>query len=271
MQIQLLTVLLSFSMTSLAQVSDSAIRMVRVEGAVNFRDLGGYATTDGHHVKWKKLYRSAEISKLTPEDLDTLKSRKISYDVDLRGIKESQAAPDKINPHTDYLLCPAGSDNNLADWMKSISGLSSGGDSMMVVYYSKTEFLADRYKPFFSKLLSLPGDQSLVFHCTAGKDRTGIGAALLLYSLGVPYQTIVQDYLASNYYRAGLNEKMIKQMVAMHINAGVAADMASVKKEYLDATFNAITRQYGSVDNFLRGPIGLTSENIATLKNKFLE
>jgi protein-tyrosine phosphatase len=271
MRVLLLLSILVVSISSKSQVSDSALRMVRVEGTVNFRDLGGYATSDGHHVKWNKIYRCADISKLTNRDLDTLRERRITYDVDLRGVKESQAAPDRINPNTDYVLCPAGSDNNLSDWMKSISGLTSGGDSMMVVYYSKTDFLADRYRPFFQKLLSVPSDQSLVFHCTAGKDRTGIGAALLLYTLGVPYNTILEDYLATNYYRAGANENMVKQMEARHINAQVAKDMASAKKEYLDATFQAITRQYGSIEKFLKGPIGLSSENIATLKSKFLE
>jgi protein-tyrosine phosphatase len=255
------------------QITDSAKRHVVLQGAANFRDLGGYTTADGHHVKWGEIYRSADISKLTDADLAVLKEKKINYDVDLRGRQESAQAPDKINPGTDYILCPAGSNNSLNDWMKSIvHAKGSAGDSLMLVYYSKTDSLAARYKPFFGKLLGLPDDQGLVFHCTAGKDRTGIGAALLLYSLGVPYDTIVSDYLASNYYRKDANAKMVNQMVKyMHIDEQVATDMASVKKEDLDATFNAIVKQYGSIDIFLRTQLDLDDQKIALLKKKFLE
>lgn len=256
---------------SQAQVADSVKRHVVLQGASNFRDLGGYSTADGHHVKWGQIYRSADMSKLTDADLAVLKELKITYDVDLRGTQESAQAPDRINPGTDYILSPAGSDN--MDWIKTITKLKGNqGDSVMNVYYGNTQFLAERYKIFFDKLLKLPKDNSLVFHCTAGKDRTGIGAALLLYSLGVPYDTIVDDYLASNYYRRADNVKMVNQMVKYaHIDEEVAKNMASVKKEFLDTTFKAITSQYGSVDNFLKTQIGLDDQKIGLLKKKFLE
>ncbi|MBB6107539.1 protein-tyrosine phosphatase [Mucilaginibacter lappiensis] len=256
---------------SQAQVADSIKRHVALQGASNFRDLGGYTTADGHHVKWGQIYRSADMSKLTDADLVVLKERKITYDVDLRGNQESAQAPDRINPGTDYILSPAGSDG--IDWMKTIAKLKGDqGDSVMNAYYGNTQFLAERYKIFFDKLLKLPQDNSLVFHCTAGKDRTGIGAALLLYSLGVPYDTIMDDYLASNYYRRADNIKMVNQMVKYaHIDEQVAKNMAGVKKEFLDTTFKAITSQYGSVDNFLKTQVGLDDQKIGLLKKKFLE
>ena len=254
----------------MAQVADSARRHVVLKGAANFRDLGGYATADGHHVKWGEIYRSADISKLTDSDLAVLKSRKIDYDVDLRGHQEAAQAPDRLNPGMDYILLPAGSDG--MNWMKTISHLKGhGGDSLMIAYYSNTDSLALRYKPFFDKLLGLPAGDALVFHCSAGKDRTGIGAALLLYALGVPYETIMNDYLASNYYRKDVNSKLTGQMAAMHIDPEVAKGMMGVKKEELDATFSAITKRYGSVDNYLKTQIGLDDAKIATLKKKFLE
>lgn len=256
---------------TLAQVADSAKRHVVLQGAANFRDLGGYQTTDGHNVKWGEVYRSADISKLTEADLAKLKGLNLSYDVDLRGRRESAQAPDRLNAGTDYILCPAGSDN--IDWAKSISKLKGNqADSLMLAYYSNTQYLADRYKPFFEKLLGLPQGQGLVFHCTAGKDRTGIGSALFLYSLGVPYDTIVSDYLASNYYRKDANSKLEAQMVQnMHLDPEVAKSMAGVKKEYLDATFDAIKKQYGSVDNYLKNQLGLDDQKMTALREKFLE
>lgn len=256
---------------ALAQVADSAKRHVVLQSAANFRDLGGYATTDGHHVKWGEVYRSADISKLTDADLAQLKKLGIGCDVDLRGHKESAQAPDKLNAGTDFILCPAGSDNT--DWLKTMSTLKGNqGDSLMLAYYGNTQYLAERYKPFFDKLLNLPQGKSLVFHCSAGKDRTGIGSALLLYSLGVPYDTIMSDYLASNYYRKDVNAKLTAQMAqSMHIDPEVAKTMTGVKKEYLDATFDAIKKQYGSVDNYLKTQLDLDDQKIATLRQKFLE
>jgi protein-tyrosine phosphatase len=269
-KVQLLFVAICLAGGVKAQIADSAKRKVELQGAVNFRDLGGYTTRDGHHVKWGKVYRSADMSKLTDQDMAVLTERKIAYDVDLRGTQESKQAPDRLNPNTDYILCPAGSDN-VGNMMQSFKG-KTRGDSIMEAYYSNTTYLADRYKPFFGKLLAMPEDKSLVFHCTAGKDRTGIGAALLLYSLGVPYDTIMSDYEASNYYRAAENEKMAAGMVKfMNVNEGVAKDVVSVKKEYLDATFSAIKKQYGSVDNYLKTQIGLSDKDIKELKKKFLE
>ena len=268
----LLLVLFVSTAASYAQIADSAKRHVVLQGAANFRDLGGYETKDGHHVKWGEVYRSADISKLTDADLAILKQRNITYDVDLRGHGEQAKAPDRMNPGTDYILLPAGSDTNM-DWMKTMSKLNADkGDSVMISYYSNTQYLTDRYKPFFDKLLGLPDGQSLVFHCTAGKDRTGIAAALLLYALGVPYDTIAADYEATNYYRQDVNAAMEGQMVAyMHVDPQVAKSMMAAKKSYLDANFAAITKQYGSVDNFLHNQLGLDDEKIDILKKKFLD
>jgi len=259
--------------SAFGQVADSAKRHVVLQGAANFRDLGGYETKDGKHVKWDEIYRSADISKLTDADLAVLKDRKITYDVDLRGIQESAGAPDKLNPGTNYTLCSAGS-NNLGAMMKGLYTAKgkAAGDSMIMQFYKNTDSLALRYKPFFDKLLELPTGQSLVFHCTAGKDRTGIAAALLLYSIGVPYNTIIKDYEATNFYRKAENAKSTAQMVKyMHADEDVAKAMMAAKKEYLDATFNAIKKQYGTVDNYLKTQIGLDEEKIAKLKSKFLE
>lgn len=256
---------------ALSQVADSAVRKVNVRGAINFRDLGGYTTTDGHHVKWHVLYRSADISRLTPADLDTLRARHIFYDVDLRGTMESAKAPDKINPGTNYILCPAGSDSMNARMMHAIN-MTHNGDSMMLAWYTNTAYLTARYQPFFSKLLTLPDSDALLFHCTAGKDRTGIAAALLLYALGVPYSTIEADYTATNYYRAQDNGRSLQLMVAQyHLDEGVARAMNGAEPQYLEATFDSIRRQYGSIDRYLEEELGLTTAKKAALKKKFLE
>jgi protein-tyrosine phosphatase len=256
--------------SAFSQISDSSLRQVQLRGAINFRDLGGYTTSDGRHVKWKTVYRSADISKLTPADLDALRVRHIWYDVDLRGVAESAQAPDRKNPGTDYILCPAGSDSTNT-MMARLAGMRSSGDSLMLAFYSNTTYLTARYQPFFAKLLVLPDTDALVFHCTAGKDRTGIGAALLLYALGVPYATIEEDYTATNYYRAGDNEKSMDMMVTRyHFSKEVAEAMMGARPDYLKATFEAIRSRYGSIDHYLAAELGLTPDKRDALKNKFL-
>jgi protein-tyrosine phosphatase len=262
----LLTGHLSFS-----QIADSSIRRVPLQGAINFRDLGGYATTDGHHVKWHVLYRSADISKLTPADLDTLQARRINYDVDLRGVQESAKAPDKRNPGTDYILCPAGSDSVNSAMFRRLAGMTTGGDSLMLVWYRNTTYLTPRYKPFFAKLIEVPSGDALVFHCTAGKDRTGIASALVLYALGVPYKTIRQDYEATNYYRASDKDQLASSMASMHIGEPVLRALMSANGEYLDATFEAIRLQYGSVDRYLADELGMDRQAMVKLREKYLE
>lgn len=263
---------MAFSYVGFAQVADSAQRHVVLQGGANFRDLGGYKTKDGREVKWGRVYRSADISKLTDADLQVLQGRHITTDVDFRGNQESAAAPDRMNPNTDYILCPAGSDSLNNSIMKSMRGRNVNGDSLITSFYTNTQYLKDRYKPFFDKLINLPDDQSLLFHCTAGKDRTGVGAALFLYSLGVPYKTIVEDYTATNYYRKDENVKSIAGMTKMmNIDPNAAKAMMAAKKEYLDATFSVIKQQYGSVDNFLKTQIGLTSQDFKALKAKYLQ
>jgi protein-tyrosine phosphatase len=270
MRILVSFLLLATFFTGNAQVADSAKRLVPVKGAINFRDLGGYTTKDGHHIKWEKVYRSAAINNLTEFDLQILAARHIYTVVDFRGNDESKKAMDKLLPNTDYTLCPAGSDS-VGNIFKNAANLTTG-DSLMEAFYTSTQYFSARYKPFFDKLLALPDNSALLFHCTAGKDRTGMGAAFFLYALGVPEETIIADYTATNTYRAAENAQSIKQMVGyMHVSEQVAKDMMAAKPAYLEATFAAVRKQYGSVDKFLKEALGLDQAKIKALRAKYLE
>ncbi|MBB5634439.1 protein-tyrosine phosphatase [Pedobacter cryoconitis] len=249
-----------------ASVTDST-RAVAVKGATNFRDLGGYTTKQGKQVKWGKIYRSGEISKLTDADLVLLNQRHINFIVDFRGNDEVAKAKDRLPQGAEYLQLPAGSEN-LGNWMAQLGKLNSA-DSLMESFYGQTSHLKAKYKPFFQALLKQSDSSALLFHCTAGKDRTGIGAALLLYALGVPEETILDDYLLSNEFRKEENEKMVKGMVKMGIKEQVAKDLAGVKKEYLMATYQAVLSEYGSMDSFLETEMGLSDSDITSLREKY--
>jgi len=262
------TIFLSLKNNLCAQISDSSIRKVNLQGAANFRDIGGYSTATGKIVSLGKIYRSAEISKLTDVDIKNLEDRNITVDIDFRGQQEANQAPDKLWKNVDYLRCGAGSEK-ITNWMASLKTVHNG-DSLMRNFYRDIDSLGMRYKELFQKLLLQKKSEAIVYHCSAGKDRTGIATALILYVLGVPKQTIMDDYEASNYYRKAENIKMANMIASMGIDRAVVNDMMTVKASYLETTFNALINKYGSIDNFLAKELGIGSHEKIVLQEKYL-
>lgn len=251
-----------------AQITDSMVRVVKLEGASNFRDVGGYTTNDGKKVKWGKVYRSAAIDKLTDNDLNELKNRNINMVVDFRGNAEAAKAPDILPENTSYLLLPAGSGSND---LSAVFGQVTSGEAVMKRFYANTEALEPRYKPFFQQLLQLPDTSALLYHCTAGKDRTGIATALFLYTLGVDKEQIIQDYEATNVYWKAGKEQNIQHMEQLGLSRDIAEDIMAAKKPYLESLFAALDQQYGSIANFLDSALGLDSAAISRLKQLYTE
>ena len=242
-------------------------REVTLEGAVNFRDMGGYSTTDYRRISMNRVYRAGDISKLTDADMEELKRRKIYTVIDFRGEEEATAAPDRLLSGADYLSLPAGS-GNLAEFFKNYA---SGRDAM-VAFYSDVSVFKEKYRPFFRKLLMLPDTSAIVFHCSAGKDRTGIAAALLMYALDIPIETILSDYVATNYFRRDENEKMIHWLVnEQGIDHKTAVEILDANPLYLESAFNALKRQYGSIDLFLYMELGINEAAKLRLREKFLQ
>jgi protein-tyrosine phosphatase len=226
----------------------------------------------GKHVKWGKLYRSGELSHLTVMDIGKLQQLSLARVADFRGPFEVKAAPDKIPSGAVRISLPAGSEHTGdSTYMKRFLQ-SVRGDSGLIPFYSDISPFENRYKPLFNELLLVNKDSAVLFHCSAGKDRTGIASALILYSLGVDEKTIMEDYLASNYYRRNENEKAIKGMVQFYkVDEKLARDIMSVREDYIRATFTAIKSKYGSIDNYLQEVMGLTKEKRMFLQQKYLE
>jgi protein-tyrosine phosphatase len=272
-----LLLFLSLATPALAQTPDTVVfnsrRAVPLQGTSNFRDLGGYPAAGGKHVKWGHIYRSADISKLTDSDLQTLQSRHVALVCDLRGPQEYAQAPDRLPTGVRRLELPAGSE-------KIDPRLLSGGaktisrDSLMRAVYTTISFFPAKYKPMFDELLALPGDEALLFHCTAGKDRTGIGAALVLSALGVDRRTILKDYAATDTYWQAGREQSLQRMAQAGLSAEAVNAMRplmAANPAYLAGTFAAIDKQYGSVDKYLAAEMGLTPKKLAALRAKYLQ
>lgn len=255
-----------------SQINDSSRREIKLQGAVNFRDLGGYKVKDGRHIKWGKIYRSAALDHLTPEDLNKLQQLSFAYVIDFRGPYEVKAAPDRIPASATRISLPAGSENvGDSNYMKHMVQ-SMQNDSSILQFYGNLAPFHDRYQPLFAELLQVNKDSAVLFHCTAGKDRTGIAAALILYALGVDEKTIIEDYLATNYYRRNENVRAVKGMVKQYkIEETAAQNLMLAKENYLRATFTSIEKQYGTLDAYLEKVMGLSKSSRELLQNKYLE
>ena len=268
--IALFLIMILVASTSFAQIADSSIREVKLQGAVNFRDIGGYSTKYGKKVKMNVLYRSAALNTLTDADLDKLSGSHIKYNFDFRGPFEVKTAQDKMPVGTIRISLPAGSENiGDSNYMKNMSSMIKS-DSFLLSFYTNLTPFKDRYTPLFDSLLSNKTASPILFHCTAGKDRTGIAAALILYALGVDENTIYEDYEATNYYRRNENAKAIAQMTKYYgLDEKTATNLMGAKKEYIAATFATIKEQYGTMELYLEKVLGLTKAKIATLKKYY--
>ena len=245
----------------------NARRAVSLEGSSNFRDLGGYPAAGGKTVKWGHIYRSADISKLTDADLKTLTDHHIAIDCDLRGPDEVSKSPDRLPTGVTYVNLPAGSENVRL----GANYAAMNRDSLMNATYNRTDHLKAKYKPLFDQLLELTDDQALLFHCTAGKDRTGIGAALVLSALGVDRATILKDYAATDVYWQQGREQVARMMAQGGTDAAQMAKMLAANPAYLENTFQAINTKYGSMADFLKTEMELTPEKLSALRDKYLQ
>lgn len=225
-----------------------AERHLPMEGGYNFRDLGGYPTTEGRFVKWGKIFRSDEMNRLTRSDLNYLSTIPIRSVVDFRTENEVQNAPDKVPASVvqsySYYINPGNLDITNQEQLHAFD--ADRIDSvMMEINISLVSDPANvmQYKELF-RLLQHEENTPLLFHCTAGKDRTGMGAALILFALGVDRDIIMDDYLLSNIY---LKDKY-GSIAAQHPNL---SGLYGVNPNYLQAGINKIEEVYGSVILFL--------------------
>ncbi|MDR2918416.1 MAG: tyrosine-protein phosphatase [Tannerella sp.] len=225
-------------------------RHLPIQGGYNFRDLGGLKTKDDRFVKWGKIFRSDDLYKLTDDDLAYLSSIPVISVVDFRSEKEIGSAPDKL-PATaqyyPYTITPGSlptsadisGDNLEALQALNIDSIMQNINELLVTNPSSVR----RYTDLF-QLMEDKTNVPLLFHCSAGKDRTGMGTALFLFALGVDEETILNDYLLSNKY---IKEKYAKY-TAQHPSL---EPLFSVKPEYLKAGIKKIKDEYGSIDNYL--------------------
>lgn len=246
-------------------------RFIPLEGTCNFRDLGGLITSNGKQIAYGKVFRADKLSELSDSDLAQLRSMNIKKVIDFRNELEVQDEPDNLDTTMTYIHLPIGDFDPKEFWkiLDEVKDDLKKADSLMLSLYKTFPIEhSEKYKSFFNELTV--SESPLVFHCTAGKDRTGIGAALLCAALDVPLNTIALDYENSTYYRFDHNKKYLKIMTLRGVDPEVAQSIMGVKAEFIIEIFDELEEQYGSVSNFLEEELGVNDSIRDLLKAKYL-
>jgi protein-tyrosine phosphatase len=228
-------------------------RRIALKGATNFRDLGGYGTADGRRVRWRRAFRADTLARLTDDDLGVVAGLGITTACDLRYAEERAAEPSRLLGHARIEVLALGLDKRLgASFLDSYVFADDPVEAAydyLVENYAKYPFLyAHAYRAIFARLAA---GERVVLHCTAGKDRAGTAAAMLLTALGVPRETVFEDYLLTNAYwdysgraRPGMSPESV-------------AAIFTARREYLESAFNAVETRCGSVEAYLADHLGL--------------
>lgn len=235
----------------------------------NFRDLGGYVTQENRQVVWGKFFRSGHLHHLKQREYDAFKALNITEVIDLRTDKEIAKKPDQLPKGTKHMVRQAFEDSEdmftktRKDVLKGLV-TPKQSDSLVSTFYSLYTF--DRpevMQQIFLEILS--NKEAVLFHCSAGKDRTGMVAAILLSILKVDRETIIQDYLLSNNYRKDQITSLMKlakvgKIVYPKVDYQVIENFSWIKAIYLQAMFDSIEHKYGSMDNYIREVLKISDE-----------
>ena len=274
-----------FGLTTGGRRLTVAERHIALDGVDNFRDLGGYETTDGRRVRWGQLYRSGELGEMTDRDLALVADLGIRLVCDYRTDFEVEELPDPEIAGAEHLRIPiADAGSNLVEeiTMAVLEGdLSLLGPELLIDGNASfvTDF-TDEYRRVLDRVAD-PSSRPTNIHCTAGKDRAGFGAAVILLALGVPQETVMEDYLLSNQYRAHANQETldtVRPIVAVAQGVDPEAvdleplrSVLEVRPEYLQAAFDAMVANYGSVEGYLTDGLGLSDADLTALRAELLE
>jgi protein-tyrosine phosphatase len=262
-------------------------RHVPFEKGINFRDMGGYATKDGRTTKWQRLFRCGHMGLMTDADLERLAGLEAAVICDFRSSPEYQRTPSRTAPtitaarHQLDIHPMVG--NPFGD---NINDLASGALSEEAFF----DLQRQTYRVFVSEfthvyarmfqLIDEAGGKPFVIHCTAGKDRTGFGAALILHALGVPDETIHEDYLLSNQcaylrsfarYVLGKGGALFNPAWTEEAKLERLMVLLGANLDFLQVAYDTAREKSGSLDNYLSEELGVSEEKRAKLRAWFLE
>lgn len=258
-----------------------------LQGAPNARELGGLRTADGRRVRAGTLIRTPALGRLTDDDVASLGKLGVACVVDLRDSSEIDVAPpDRLAGDPRVVHLPVHDPRHpvftyvsavlLGHDLGAYDGLAAEGTPGAVAAIYRWFVTDDRARDRFASAVRLATRQEnlpLLFHCSAGKDRTGWLTVILLTALGVDRAAIHADYLRTNELTDSLQEVILQAMSARRPGLDVEAvrPVLQVRDEYLDAAYAEVDRVYGSFEGYLRDGLGVTDEVRETLRDNLLE
>ena len=258
-------------------------RYIALDGTNNTRDLGGMRTKDGRTIKPGRLIRSSRLSGLG--DLEWV-SKNVGLVVDLRSSREIEEEPDPVIPGTEYLHLPifelqaegVTRDKKSERGFMVVTDPDAAMERMASVYlrFITTEFCLSQYRRLI-RLLFEPRDKAVLWHCTAGKDRTGMAALFIQEILGVCRDDIMADYMITNEY---LKDEVAGHLKERALRQGSKLDEASKnamlcllesREEYPRRLYAKADELYGSFDSFIRDGLGISASEREEFRNMYLE
>jgi protein-tyrosine phosphatase len=265
---------------------------LKIDGARNVRDLGGKINNKGEKIKFGRIVRSSHLSYLTDSGAKQLKNYGLKKVIDFRTEDEILNAPDYKMDGVEYLRCPIlkelavgvtpktpteDRESTPAERLVDLAVfMGKGAKDWMVNLYVplvSDEFSLTHYREFFD-ILKDNKDGCILYHCTSGKDRVGIGTALFLSALGIPREEVIADYMQTNKSiekrtQDGVN--LAKQLGVDKEIIDIIPSIEGVEKEYIEKAFSIIDGSYDNIYDFLYDKLGIDEDYINELKNNYLE
>ncbi len=251
-------------------------RRIALDGAANFRDIGGYPTNGHKRVKWRKIFRSGNLASLTDNDHRILKDIGLQSICDFRSTEEIARQPNHLPKKTALQCMHLPIVNKTMEPTEAVTRIMKGDigwltpDFMVNAYIEQIEAFHDVWHLFF-KYLCQRSFRPLLFHCTAGKDRTGVCAALSLLSLGVSEKWVIYDHALSNLYNAKQTKKIKDNLQKMGIDPEKLMDYLTAPKAAIVAVIEHINNKYGSARGYLFQKANVKAVWIEKLEKDLLE
>lgn len=228
----------------------------------NTRDLGAYLASDGRRIQARRLLRGANPGLASAADIEKLKSYRLDLVVDFRSDAEKQVSEAPFAASFEWIADPVMVGNLSQETLLPL--LQNGSPE------HSRQFMLDFYRAFpvnyqaqFGRFLRLAEQgKTMLYHCTAGKDRTGFASALLLAALDVGRATIVADYLESNRHNAGASAKVLAQLFKADLAPEIMRPLLNVEAAYLEAALTVIDEEYGGMAHYLRQVLDVDVERI---------
>ena len=255
-------------------------RVIKFRGFSNFRDLGGYHADGGAQVKWGVLYRSGHLAKMKPTDLRRFQRLGIETIIDFRSDQEREKDPNRLPDSLNLnLLSIPILDPSTSSWAEELRTaiqtrefLGFDPSKKMRTWYQELAVgHVDQYRRFIQAVLGAQG-APVLWHCTAGKDRTGFAAAILLRLLGVQQESIEKDYLLSARY-ADQRRALIwmLRLTRGKEAAEIVQTFLRVYREWIKAAFHAIDAHWGNFETYSQEALRLSASQISQLRHNLLE